>query len=120
MAPPRGRPEREEFSGETRPREELSRFPAARPPPPARTPWHGSWSPWRSAAPATTPLRTEEAAMHRVEDLMNETVICVRADTSVAEAERLAAERGIRHLVVLSEDQRVAGVLCTCDLDEAE
>lgn len=56
--------------------------------------------------------------MRRVEEVMNPKVVCVRADTRVSEAERLASEEGIRHLVVLSEGE-IAGVLCACDLFEA-
>lgn len=53
----------------------------------------------------------------RVKDLMSVDPVTVPSDLAIGDAERLAGERGIRHLLVV-QGGRLAGVLCMCDLRE--
>src|SRR5579883_1181682 len=57
--------------------------------------------------------------MERVAAWMHWPIVTVAARTRVADAQRIAAEHGVRHLVVIEADDMV-GVLCTCDLRTAK
>jgi predicted transcriptional regulator len=56
--------------------------------------------------------------MKRVLDIMTAKVLTVSPDALVGDASKLAADRGINHLVVLDNEKPV-GVVCVCDLDTA-
>lgn len=57
--------------------------------------------------------------LDRVEDLMTlaTELVSVSPTTNVVDADNIARENGVRHLVVV-EDGRLYGVLCRCDLVE--
>ena len=64
-------------------------------------------------------IRTRPSVMlHSIESLMSQSVISVPPSTRVIEASQLAAERGVRHLLVI-EKKDLVGVLCVCDLHAA-
>lgn len=54
-----------------------------------------------------------------VSEAMTTAVVAVGPDLAVEEARRLAEEKGAHHLLVFDEATLV-GILCRCDLDEAE
>ncbi len=62
---------------------------------------------------------TAESSRRLVSEAMTTAVVAVAPDLAVEEARRLAVERGAHHLLVLDEGTLV-GILCRCDLDEAE
>ena len=55
----------------------------------------------------------------RVKELMSIDPVTVPSNLAVGEAEQLAVKRGVRHLLVTQND-RLAGVLCLCDLREQD
>jgi acetoin utilization protein AcuB len=57
--------------------------------------------------------------MGHVAEWMRRPVVTVAPRTGIGEAGRIAAENGVRHLVVLA-GERLVGVLCTCDLRDAD
>lgn len=62
---------------------------------------------------------TGEAAPRLVSEVMTTAVATIGPDLTVAAARRLADETGAHHQLVLDEGTLV-GVLCRCDLDEAD
>lgn len=49
-------------------------------------------------------------------DFEKDALVCVTDDTSIAQAQLLAAKREIHHLLVLLNDA-LCGVICTCDME---
>ena len=64
------------------------------------------------------PVHVSTKQHGRVTDLMTRSVVTIAPWTSVQEAERLATDLRIRHLLVM-DGQGLAGVVCVCDLREA-
>lgn len=60
-----------------------------------------------------------ESSGRLVFEAMTTAVLAVAPDQAVEEARRLAEESGVHHLLVLDEGALV-GILCRCDLEEAE
>ena len=54
-----------------------------------------------------------------VSEIMTPRVLCVRADQSMDECMALMTQKGIRHLPVLGEDDRVIGVVSIGDVGKA-
>jgi CBS-domain-containing membrane protein len=57
--------------------------------------------------------------MTQIVEVMTRELVAVSPGTVVADAERLASERGIRHLLVVARRERLVGVVCVCDLRRA-
>ncbi len=62
---------------------------------------------------------TAESSRRLVSEAMTTAAVPVAPDLAVEEARRLAEEKGAHHLLVIDEGTLV-GILCRCDLDEAE
>ena len=54
-----------------------------------------------------------------VSEAMNRAVVTVLLDARVAAAAELARQTGVEHLLVVDE-QTLVGILCTCDLRDAD
>jgi len=72
--------------------------------------------PTRPAAKRAKRARPEPRTVNR---LMSRTPITVAADLLAMHAERIALSRGVHHLLVI-EEERLAGIVCLCDLFSAQ
>jgi CBS domain-containing protein len=58
--------------------------------------------------------------MRHVDEVMTTNLVTVSQLAQVNEAEALAAAKGIRHLIVLGNDEQPAGMVCASDFRDAD